>query len=211
MLTAIAMLLAVAIVEIVMPVFAAFLEKPLIFSLANPGSLAMLVASIAIVGLLAGSYPALYLSKFKPAEVLKGSASSSGSALLRKSLVVFQFATSIALLIATGVVMAQMNYARNVDLGFDKSRNLVSELPYFTDLWELYEPMKAELEMHPDILSAVYSSLSLWAFYDGHDRIDDAFEWVLTLLLQLHIFVTYFAWKDSGFRASFTVSGRRER
>ncbi len=55
------------------------------------------------------------------------------------------------------------------------------------------------------------TSLSLWAFYDGHNRVDDAFEWVLTLLLQLHIFVTYFAWRDSGFRANFTVSGRRER
>ncbi len=55
------------------------------------------------------------------------------------------------------------------------------------------------------------TSLSLWAFYDGHNRVDDAFEWVLTLLLQLHIFVTYFAWRDSGFRASFTISGRRER
>jgi putative ABC transport system permease protein len=158
LLTAIAMLLAVAIVEIVLPVFAAFLEKPLTFSLANPGSLATLVTSIAIVGLLAGSYPALYLSKFKPVDVLKGDASGSGSVLLRKSLVVFQFATSIALLIATGVVMAQMNYARDVDLGYDKSRNLVSELPFFADFWELYEPMKAELESHPDILSAVYSS-----------------------------------------------------
>lgn len=158
LLTAIAMLLAVAIVEIVLPVFAAFLEKPLTFSLANPGSLATLVGSIAIVGLLAGSYPAFYLSRFKPVEVLKGSASGSGSVLLRKSLVVFQFATSIALLIATGVVMAQMNYARDIDLGYDKSRNLVSRLPYFADFWELYEPMKAELESHPDILSAVYSS-----------------------------------------------------
>lgn len=54
--------------------------------------------------------------------------------------------------------MAQMNYARNVDLGFDRSRNLITSLPYFSDLWELYEPMKAELESHPDILSAVYSS-----------------------------------------------------
>jgi len=53
------------------------------------------------------------------------------------------------------------------------------------------------------------TSLSLWAFYDGHNRIDDAFEWLLTLLLQLHIFVTYFAWRDSGFRASFIVSGGR--
>jgi len=157
-LTALAMLLAVAIVELVLPGFAAFLEKPLEFSLAKPQTLGIVLLGIAIVGAFAGSYPALYLSKFRPVDVLKGPASGTGSSLLRKTLVVFQFATSIALLIATGVVMAQMNYTRNVDLGYDKSRNLVSELPYFTDLWETYEPMKTELEAHPDILSAVYSS-----------------------------------------------------
>lgn len=158
LLTAFAMVLALALVELVLPMFAAFLEKPLTFSLANPKSLAILLVGIVIVGLFAGSYPAFYLSKFRPVEVLKGPASGTGSSLLRKSLVVFQFATSIALLIATGIVMAQMQYARNVDLGFDKTRNLVSELPYFADLWETYEPLKAELEAHPDILSAVYSS-----------------------------------------------------
>jgi putative ABC transport system permease protein len=158
MLTAFAMLLAVAMVEIVLPLFAAFIEKPLAFSLANPATLGILVFGIAIVGTFAGSYPALYLSKFRPVDVLKGPASGMGSSFLRKTLVVFQFATSIALLIATGVVIAQMSYARNVDLGFDKSRNLVSALPFFTDLWEIYEPMKAELEAHPDILSVVYSS-----------------------------------------------------
>lgn len=158
MLTALAMLLAVAMVELALPVFAAFLEKPLEFSLANPAALGVVLVGVAVVGVFAGSYPALYLSKFRPVEVLKGPASGTGSAMLRKSLVVVQFATSIALLIATGVVMAQMNYAQNVDLGYDKSRNLISELPYFADLWELYEPMKAELEAHPDILSAVYSS-----------------------------------------------------
>jgi putative ABC transport system permease protein len=158
LLTAFAMLLAVAIVELVLPTFAGFLEKPLRFSLADGGSLATLVASIVVVGLLAGSYPAFYLSRFRPADVLKGSASGSGSALLRKSLVVFQFATSIALLIATGVVIAQMQYARNIELGYDRSRNLVANLPFFADLWETYEPLKAELEAHPDILSVVYSS-----------------------------------------------------
>ena len=158
LLTAFAMLLALALVEIVLPVFAAFLEKPLRFSVADPQTFGMLVVSTLVVGVFAGSYPALYLSKFRPADVLKGSVSGSGSALLRKSLVVVQFATSIALLIATGVVMAQMDYARNVDLGYDKSRNLVARLPFFADFWEIYEPMKAELEAHPDILSAVYSS-----------------------------------------------------
>lgn len=158
MLTAMAMLLAVAMVEIVLPVFAAFIEKPLTFSLANPRTLGVLLLGTVLVGALAGSYPALYLSRFRPAEVLKGPASGTGSALLRKSLVVVQFATSIALLIATGIVIAQTNYARNIDLGFDKSRNLTSGLPGFTDFWDIYPPLKAELEAHPDIVSVVYSS-----------------------------------------------------
>jgi len=158
LLTAFAMLLALAIVEVALPAFAAFVEKPIEFSIADPRTLALLVVATFVVGMFAGSYPALYLSKFRPAEVLKGHSSGSGSVLLRKALVVVQFATSIALLIATGVVMAQMEYARNIDVGYDKSQNLVSALPFFADLWEVYEPMKAELEAHPDIVSAVYSS-----------------------------------------------------
>ncbi len=158
LLTAFAMLLAVALVELVLPSFGAFLEKPLVFSLADPTTLLILLVGIMFVGLVAGSYPAFYLSHFRPASVLKGTASGSGSTTLRQALVVFQFATSIALLIATGVVMAQMHYARNVDLGFDKSRNIVHSLPFFTDFWGLYTPLKAELEAHPDIDSVVYSS-----------------------------------------------------
>ena len=158
LLTAFAMLLAVALVELALPSFGAFLEKPLAFSLADPGTLVVLLGGTIIVGLIAGSYPAFYLSHFRPVSVLKGVASSSGSVVLRQVLVVFQFATSIVLLIATGVVMAQMHYARNVDLGFDRSRNIVHSLPFFADLWGLYTPLKAELESHPDIESVVYSS-----------------------------------------------------
>ncbi len=158
LLTGIAMLLAVALVELTLPGVAAFLEMPLTFSLADPQLLATLLSGTLLVGLLAGSYPAFFLSHFRPAEVLKGASSSTGSALLRKGLVVFQFAISVGLLIATGVVIAQMQYVRAYDLGYDKSRNIVSSLPYFSDLWEVYEPMKAALESHPGIESAVYSS-----------------------------------------------------
>jgi putative ABC transport system permease protein len=158
LITSIAMLLAITLVEVVLPYFAAFLEKPLEFSVASPAVLAMLAAGVIGVGLLAGSYPALYLSRFRPAEVLKGADASTGSGTLRKVLVVFQFATSIALLVATGVVFAQMNYAKNMEPGYDKSRNLIAGLPFLVDLWETYEPLKAELEAHPDIESVVYSS-----------------------------------------------------
>jgi putative ABC transport system permease protein len=158
LLTAFAMLLAVALVELVLPPFSAFLEKALVFSPADPQTLLTLVVGTGLVGLLAGSYPALYLSHFRPVDVLKGAASGSGSAMLRKTLVVFQFTTSIALLIATGVVMAQMHYAKNLDLGFDRSRNVVMSLPYFVDLYEIYEPLRTEMETHPGIESVVYSS-----------------------------------------------------
>ena len=158
LLTAIAMLLAVALVEIALPPFAAFLEKPLTFSLLNPVTLGTLLFGTVLVGLLAGCYPAFYLSQFRPVDVLKGSASGSGSGFMRRALVVFQFATSIALLIATGVVMAQMHYARTMDVGYDRERNLIHGLPFFAELWEIYDPLRAELESHPDIDSVVYSS-----------------------------------------------------
>ncbi|HNP34228.1 MAG TPA: ABC transporter permease [Woeseiaceae bacterium] len=158
LMSALAMLLAVAIVELTLPSFAAFLEKPLHFSLAEPESLAWLLGGTLLVGLVAGSYPAFYLSHFRPAAVLKGASEAGSSALLRRLLVVFQFATSIVLLIATGVVMAQMHYAKNVDLGYDKSRNIVTGLPFFSDLWQTYEPLRTELEAHPDIESVVFSS-----------------------------------------------------
>ena len=157
-LVALAMLLAVAIVELALPFFAAFLELPLSFTPADPQTLVTLIVGVLVVGLVAGSYPAFYLSQFRPVEVLKGQASGGNSGLLRKGLVVFQFATSIALLIATGVVIAQMQYVRSFDLGYNKANTIVMPMPYFAELWETYEPLKTELETHPDIKTAVYSS-----------------------------------------------------
>ena len=158
LLTGMAMLLALALVELTLPFVASFLEIPLSFSLADPSILMILLAGTLVVGLLAGSYPAFFLSHFRPAEVLKGASASTGSAMLRKGLVIFQFAISVGLLIATGVVIAQMQYVRSYDLGYDRSRNIVSSLPFFADLWTVYEPLKTSLETHPGIESVVYSS-----------------------------------------------------
>src|ERR1700694_1820499 len=72
-------------------------------------------------GLLSGAYPALVLSSFRPAPVLKTSASTqTGSGLIRMALVVGQFAVSIGLGIAAIVVFSQIRFARNIDLGFDR-------------------------------------------------------------------------------------------
>ncbi|MDB5229863.1 MAG: transporter permease [Chitinophagaceae bacterium] len=92
----------------------------------DPLTLLMLLGSAIIIGLLAGVYPALVLSSFKPVIVLKGRFSTgTRGILLRKGLVVAQFTISIALIIGTIVVYKQMHYMRTQDLGFNKDQMLV--------------------------------------------------------------------------------------
>ena len=115
-----ALIVALALVEILLPRFAAFLEAPITFSyLADWPILALGVAIAVVAGLLSGAYPALLLSGIRPASVLRGGRSlGSGSVYLRSGVVVFQYAVSIALGICTLVVFIQIDHARQVQLGF---------------------------------------------------------------------------------------------
>jgi putative ABC transport system permease protein len=115
-----ALVLAFAIAEMLLPVFDKFLQRPIGFHYASdwPVLLALVGAAIA-AGLVSGSYPALILSGFRPAATLRtNSAGQAGSGSLRNILVVLQFAVSIGLGIAASVVFSQISYARNIDLGF---------------------------------------------------------------------------------------------
>jgi len=120
--------IAVALTYLVLPVYNNFLERDLSLSLiGSDGMMPVLLVVTAAIGLAAGLYPALYLSSFLPARILKAnkSAAAEGSGRLRAALVVVQFAISIGLLICTAVVYGQTVYARNMDLGYDRSGLMV--------------------------------------------------------------------------------------
>ena len=114
------LLLALALVEILQPCLRPLSPASRRPRLCQDWPLLLVIVGVTIVaGLISGSYPALVLSGFRPALVLRAnSAGQAGSGRLRTSLVVLQFAVSIALGISAAVVFTQISYARNIDLGF---------------------------------------------------------------------------------------------
>lgn len=124
MIAAVAMVIALALLELLTPFFAAFLEAGIkVRYLGAEGIALPVIALVLIVGVLGGLYPAFFLSRFQPAAVLKAnksSADTAGSGRLRSLLVVGQFAVSIGLIICTTVVYLQTVYARTVDPGFQR-------------------------------------------------------------------------------------------
>ncbi|MGH6876015.1 MAG: FtsX-like permease family protein [Rhizomicrobium sp.] len=123
----IALLLAFAAVEVLLRAYDSFLGRPIALDYITGWPLILFLLAVAVgAGLLGGFYPALVLSGYRPVAVLKPSAASqSGSGSLRTALVVMQFAISIGLGVAALVVFAQVRYARQADLGFDRDNIVV--------------------------------------------------------------------------------------
>ena len=122
-----AMLLAIAIAYLLLPSFEVLSGKSLAFkTLLLPGPLTGIIVALFIVGLLAGSYPAFYLTSFQPVNVLKGKLSAGlKSKGIRSSLVVVQFSISMALMICTLVVSKQLDFMRQKDIGLDRRNVLI--------------------------------------------------------------------------------------
>jgi len=127
--TGIATLIALFLVYALMTPFNQVAGKTLAFGSIFQHDIWTLILLIAILtGLLAGSYPAFYLTSFRPVAVLKGGglfAKSLGNQLVRNGLVIFQFTISIGLIVCTLVVFRQLHYVRNMDLGFKKDNVLI--------------------------------------------------------------------------------------
>ncbi|RPE13820.1 FtsX-like permease family protein [Chitinophaga lutea] len=155
-----AFMLAVLLAQLLLPGFNYVTDKTLtIFEPGNVPLLSLLLLLAVVVGLMAGSYPALYLSGFIPVRILKGGAKSAGGrSLFRKVLVVSQFSIAIALIIATVVIYSQLRYMQRKDLGFNKA-GLVNFNLNNPKQAGLRPAFKAELERLPFVQSAAYTSM----------------------------------------------------
>ncbi len=119
LLSAVAMAIAFITVELSLPYLNNLLNISIKIDYSSYPFWVLLISMILITGLLAGSYPAFYLSSFIPVKVLKGFKGSTGSLSIRKTLVVFQFSLSICMIISAIVIYRQIQYMRDKPLGFD--------------------------------------------------------------------------------------------
>jgi putative ABC transport system permease protein len=121
------LVLGIAIVELAITAFGGFVGKELVLDYSDGLTLSILFGLVVFVGVIGGLYPALVLSGFLPARVLKAnkSAETKGSAILRNMLVIIQFSISIGLIIATAAVYGQRLFVTTMDPGFDKESVLV--------------------------------------------------------------------------------------
>jgi len=178
--------LALVLAYFILPYFNTLSGKELTFvSLIQPTSILALITLVLLVGIIAGSYPAFYLTSFNSVEVLKGKVKSGvKSGILRSTLVVLQFALSIGLIISTSVVFKQLNFMRNANIGFDKHNLIVVQNT--NRLQTNQEAYKAELEKQTNLLAASFTS----NFFPGTNN-TTVFRTAGTQLE--HIMGTYFA------------------
>ncbi len=164
-----ALLLAFFFTVLLLPSFNVISGRHLSFSFSNNIILFIAFIGLAILtGLIAGSYPAFYLSSFNPSKVLKGKFSNSLAAVsLRKVLVVFQFVVSIVLIVASIVISSQMKYLRSADLGFEKDQQVIIPLRS-GKAKNLYTIFKNELLKKADVTNAGAS-----LFYPGIANLSD--------------------------------------
>ena len=150
-----ALILSMLLIALLLPTFNLLSGKSISFgSLLEPGTFLILIAIVLFVGLMGGSYPAFYLSKFNPVDVLKGSLSkSSSNVILRRVLVVVQFSISMIMLICTWVVYGQLKYLRNKDVGFNKEQVLSLAANSNNDIRGTVLAFKNETKKDPHILS----------------------------------------------------------
>lgn len=173
----VALVLSLILVEISLPTFNHLMDKSLsleLFSHWEP--IFLLLALVFVIGIIAGSYPAFYLSAFKPVSVLKGGTERNpGKPTVRNILVIFQFAISIFLIISTSFVYRQLSYLRTKKLGFTKEQVMIIPLRG-QQLLDKTEVMKAEMKRLSCVLDIASSRFVPGRDMDGSGFIPEGFD-----------------------------------
>ncbi|MGZ3885701.1 MAG: FtsX-like permease family protein, partial [Bacteroidia bacterium] len=165
----ISLILALLFVILLLPLFNSFSGKELSIALfADPKLILLLLSVTLLVGLVSGTYPALFLSSFEPSSVLRGTFSlGRKSKLFRQGLVILQFSISLVLIISTAIINKQLDYLKTSDLGFEKDRIVV--LPVRPPMAKVYVPFSEELKNSPEIINVASMNDVLGASHNTHE------------------------------------------
>ena len=157
LITFIAFVLALALAVVALSSFSQFTGHYLSLSQAfTPKNILVLAAGFLVTGLVAGLYPSLYVASYRPATILKGELTrGTGGVVLRRALIVFQFAISIALIFCISIISSQMRFIQNTDLGFDRENILL--IPADRQIISHWPDVKNALLQEGSILAATLS------------------------------------------------------
>ncbi len=168
LLTAISCLLAVGLLLLAMPWYNQLLGYSLVISWSSLPIYLFLAGVIIIVGFLAGSYPAFFLSAFSPIQALKGKLKLGKSgASFRQVLVVVQFSISVFLIVGTIIISKQMGYLKNKQLGYNKEQTLIVPIDN-DDIYKNMNSFKTELQSEGPVTSVSLMSGEPGGYFDQH-------------------------------------------
>ncbi len=154
-----ALVLALIFAQLCLPLFNTLLGRQLAWTWQNiPVLLPWILALTLVIGVVAGSYPALFLSSLQPTATLRSTVGRGHQAVIRKLLVVFQFVISIVLILSTWIIYRQIHYMQNKDLGYNHEQILTTTFRRMDAATiSKYETLKNELLNHPAVLTASIS------------------------------------------------------
>lgn len=159
--SAIALILAFVLSEIVLPLFNQIMHRELNIQYFDQWQFVLFMISMAlIIGIASGFYPAILLSSFQPMKIFRGDSKGAKGIFLRKGFVIFQFLISVVLIFGTIILWKQISFMKHKELGFDKQNLLITTIPASDKMnFEKWQVLKHQLIQHPNIVNVALSEI----------------------------------------------------